>query len=266
VNIDRAQRLLGLFTSADGAEAIAGDLIEERRSHGGFWFWRHVLGTVLAVSRSAVTDAPLQALNLVAAGRALFAIPAFAGVAAVSLFPQLIGTLVSWIVLSLFWWGGGLWTGASLATIAPTRGMAACVVLALAPMLIPRYRVLGVTRRAHGRSSAPSTGYGFGRLAEDVVRVIDAIGVKRPVIAGHSIAGEELHVLGARHSAKLAGLIYLDAAFNRADGSEDYDAVARSRSTDSCHPLLQFPDPAPAADRSTRPSIPGLQIANPDLQ
>ena len=130
-DIDRAQRLLGLFTSADCAEAIAGDLIEERRSRGGFWFWRHVLGTVLAVSRSAVTDAPLQTLNLVAAGCALFATPAFAGVAAVSLFPQLIGTLVSWIVLSLFWWGGGLWTGASLVTIAQTRGMAACVVLAL---------------------------------------------------------------------------------------------------------------------------------------
>jgi hypothetical protein len=130
-DIDRAQRLLGLFTSADCAEAIAGDLIEERRSRGAFWFWRHVLGTVLAVSKSAVTDAPWQSLNLVAAGCALFATPAFAGVAAVSLFPQLIGTLVSWIVLSLFWWGGGLWTGASLVTIAQTRGMAACVVLAL---------------------------------------------------------------------------------------------------------------------------------------
>ena len=130
-DIDRAQRLLGLFTSADCAEAIAGDLIEERRSRGGFWFWRHVLGTVLAVSKSALTDAPLQSLSLVAAGCALFATPAFAGVAAVSLFPQLVGTIVSWIVLSLFWWGGGLWTGASLVTIAHTRGMAACVVLAL---------------------------------------------------------------------------------------------------------------------------------------
>ena len=130
-DIDRAQRLLGLFTSADGAEAIAGDLIEERRTRGVFWFWRHVLGTVLAVSQRAVTDAPGQSLSLVAAGCALFATPAFAGVAAVGLFPQLIGTLVSWIVLSLFWWGGGLWTGASLVTIAQTRGMAACVVLAL---------------------------------------------------------------------------------------------------------------------------------------
>ena len=43
-DIDRAQRLLGLFTSADCAEAIAGDLIEERRSRGVLWFWRHVVG------------------------------------------------------------------------------------------------------------------------------------------------------------------------------------------------------------------------------
>jgi hypothetical protein len=90
-----------------------------------------VLGTVLAVSRSAVAAAPLRTLNLVAAGCVRFAIPAFAGVAAVSLFPQFIGTLVSWIVLSLFWWGGGLWTGASLVTVAEARGMAACVALAL---------------------------------------------------------------------------------------------------------------------------------------
>ena len=130
-DIDRAQRLLGLFTSKDCAEAIAGDLIEERRHRGGLWFWRHVLGTVFAVSRSAVTAAPLRALILVAVGCALFAVPAFAGVAAVSLFPQLIGTLVSWIVLSVFWWGGGLWTGASLVTVAETRGMAACLALAL---------------------------------------------------------------------------------------------------------------------------------------
>jgi pimeloyl-ACP methyl ester carboxylesterase len=100
-------------------------------------------------------------------------------------------------------WGGA---GPAIVLLAGL-GDTAHVFDDFAPMLIARYRVLGVTRRAHGRSSAPSTGYGFGRLAEDVVRVIDAIGVKRPVIAGHSIAGEELHVLGARYSAKVAGLV-----------------------------------------------------------
>jgi non-heme chloroperoxidase len=128
------------------------------------------------------------------------------------------------VQLEVLDWGG---SGPAIVLLAGL-GDTSHVFDDFAPMLIPRYRVLGVTRRGHGRSSAPPTGYGFERLAEDVVRVIDATGVKRPVIAGHSIAGEELHVLGARHSAKVAGLIYLDAAFNRADGSEDYDAVART--------------------------------------
>jgi hypothetical protein len=73
----------------------------------------------------------------------------------------------------------------------------------LAPALTARYRVVGVTRRGHPGSSAPTTGYGFTRLAEDVVRVIDAVGVRRPVVIGHSFAGEEMHVLGARYSDKI---------------------------------------------------------------
>jgi pimeloyl-ACP methyl ester carboxylesterase len=99
-----------------------------------------------------------------------------------------------------------------------------------APTLTERHRVLAITRRAHGRSSTPSTGYGFARLAEDVIRVIDALGVSRPIVIGHSFAGEEMHILGARNSEKIAGVVYLDAAFNRGDhaDSEAYNAVARS--------------------------------------
>jgi non-heme chloroperoxidase len=57
--------------------------------------------------------------------------------------------------------------------------------------LTPRYRVVGVTRRGHRGSSAAPGGYGFARLAEDVLRVIDAVGVNNPVVIGHSFAGEE---------------------------------------------------------------------------
>jgi pimeloyl-ACP methyl ester carboxylesterase len=93
-----------------------------------------------------------------------------------------------------------------------------------------RYHVLAITRRAHGRSSAPSTGYGYTRLGEDVMRVIDAMGVSRPIVIGHSFAGEEMHVLGARYPEKIAGLVYVDAAFDRGDNSdqEAYNAVAKS--------------------------------------
>ena len=79
----------------------------------------------------AATEAPLRVLALTLAGGVLFTAPAFAGVAAVFLFPQLVGSAVSWIGLSFFWWGGALWTGASLVTIAPWRGMSACAIAAV---------------------------------------------------------------------------------------------------------------------------------------
>jgi non-heme chloroperoxidase len=120
-------------------------------------------------------------------------------------------------------WGG---SGRGIVLLAGL-GDTAHVFDDFAPMLAKQYRVYGVTRRGHGSSSAPSSGYEFARLAEDVVRVIDALALTKPVIVGHSIAGEELHVLGAHHATEVAGLVYVDAAFNRADGSEDYDAVAR---------------------------------------
>ena len=124
--------LLSLFTSSDRAEAIAGDLAQEREQHGWTWFWLHVFGTTLALWRCAATAAPLRVLALMIAGCAIFTAPALGGAAAVLLFPQLIDSPVSWIALSFFWWGGALWTGASLVAIAPRRGMAACATLAVA--------------------------------------------------------------------------------------------------------------------------------------
>ena len=126
------ETLFSLFTSSDRAVAIAGDLIEERQRRGWAWFWLHAVRVTLALWRSAAADAPARVLALVAAGCAILIAPAFGGAAAVGLFPQLIGSPVSVIALSFFWWGGALWTGASLVAIAPQLGMAACATLAAA--------------------------------------------------------------------------------------------------------------------------------------
>src|SRR5687767_10107532 len=125
------ERLFALFTSSDHAVAIAGDLAEEREQRGWIWFWLHVVRVTLALCRSAATEAPLRVLGLVLAGLALLTAPAFGGVAATFLFPQLIDSPLGWIGLPLFWWGGALWTGASLVVLAPSRGMAACAILAV---------------------------------------------------------------------------------------------------------------------------------------
>jgi pimeloyl-ACP methyl ester carboxylesterase len=91
----------------------------------------------------------------------------------------------------------------------------------LAPKLMATYHVYGITRRGFGDSGAPASGYAADRLGDDVLTVLDALKIAKPVIVGHSVAGEELSSIGTRHPEKVAGLIYLDAgyfyAFN--DGS-----------------------------------------------
>jgi non-heme chloroperoxidase len=46
-----------------------------------------------------------------------------------------------------------------------------------------------------------------------VLAVVDALKLKRPVLVGHSVAGEELSSIGTRYSEKTAGLVYLDAGY-----------------------------------------------------
>ncbi|MGH9384347.1 MAG: hypothetical protein ACRD2N_08700 [Vicinamibacterales bacterium] len=131
-DVSRAEALLSLFTSSDRAEAIAGDLSEERSLRGSTWYWLHLFATTFALFGRAVASNPLPVLALAVLGCALVAIPAFAGVAAISVFPGLVGSPVSWLVLSLFWWGGALWTGVSLVSLAPKCGMTACLTLVVA--------------------------------------------------------------------------------------------------------------------------------------
>jgi hypothetical protein len=125
------ERLFSLFTSPDRAVAIAGDLAEEREHRGWAWFWLQVLSITFTLWRNAATEAPLRVLALTLAGGVLLTAPALGGVAAVFLIPRLMDSPVGWITLAFFWWGGALWTGASLVALAPHRGMAACAMLAV---------------------------------------------------------------------------------------------------------------------------------------
>ena len=84
-----------------------------------------------------------------------------------------------------------------------------------APKLTARYHVYGITRRGYGASSAPNpTGdnYAADRLGDDVLAVLERMGIERPVLIGHSFAGEELSSICSRYPSRIAGLVYLDAA------------------------------------------------------
>jgi len=88
-------------------------------------------------------------------------------------------------------WGG---SGRALILLAGL-GDTAHVYDKFAPKLIPSFHVYGITRRGFGASSVPppeNGNYSADRLGEDVLAVIDALKLNRPVLVGHSVAGEEL--------------------------------------------------------------------------
>jgi non-heme chloroperoxidase len=117
-------------------------------------------------------------------------------------------------------WGGA---GRPLVLLAG-GGDTAHVFDDFAPKLTSSYHVYGITRRGYGSSSSPpphDNNYAADRLGDDVIAVLSALKLDRPVLAGHSIAGEELSFIGSRHPERVAGLIYLDAAYAYAYYNKD---------------------------------------------
>jgi len=121
-------------------------------------------------------------------------------------------TAAEGVQLEVLDWGG---SGRPLVFLAGL-GATAHDFDGFAPRFVGKYHVYGITRRGFGASSKPSpddSNYGAGRLGDDVLVVIDALKLDHPVLVGHSLAGEELSSVASRHPDKLAGVIYLDAAY-----------------------------------------------------
>ena len=77
-----------------------------------------------------------------------------------------------------------------------------------------QFRVLGLTRRGHGESEMPETGYDTATLVEDIRQFLDALKIQRVVLAGHSFAGDELTRFAVAHPDRVIKLIYFDSAYD----------------------------------------------------
>lgn len=132
-------------------------------------------------------------------------------------------------------WGG---TGRPVVLLAGL-GNTAHVFDDFAPQLTKANHIYGITRRGYGASSHPDSGYNGQRLADDVLAVIQALHLTAPVLAGHSIAEEELTAIGGQHSDRIGGLIYLDALTDPTMDRSEYVGLYQKL------PPLRNPPPRP---------------------
>ena len=80
----------------------------------------------------------------------------------------------------------------------------------VAPILSRRFRVVALDQRGHGRSFKPDDGYDFASVASDLDAFIDAVGLSRPVIVGHSWGGDVALEYAVAHPRKTGGLVFVD--------------------------------------------------------
>ena len=109
-------------------------------------------------------------------------------------------------------WGGA---GRALVLLAG-GGDTAHVFDDFAPKLTSDFHVYGITRRGFGESSFAPVTSGAATFGDDVLAVLDALKLEKPILAGHSIAGQELSSIGARYPSRVAALVYFDAAYQYA--------------------------------------------------
>src|SRR5215470_6353021 len=145
-------------------------------------------------------------------------------------------TVEEGVKLEVLDWGG---TGRALILLAGLDDDAH-VLDAFASRLAPTYHVYGITRRGCGASSAPAptvANYRADRLGDDVLAAIEAFKLDRPILVGHSVAGEELSSVGSRRPEKVSGLVYLDAVwpysyYDQSVGNMRLDALDVQRNLD----------------------------------
>lgn len=160
-------------------------------------------------------------------------------------------------------WGG---SGRPLVLLAGL-GNTAHVFDKFAPKLSAAYHVYGITRRGFGASSAPLPAgdtYSADRLGDDVLAILDALKLNRPVLVGHSIGGEELSSVGSRHPERVSGLIYLDAGYayayyDRSRGNLDIDLVELQKKLQKLQPGKGTQDPKALVQELLETILPGFQ-------
>ena len=145
---------------------------------------------------------------------------------------QLLIPVADSVRLEVLDWGG---SGRPLVFLAG-GGDTAHAFDDFAPALVPTYHVYAITRRGFGASGLTTPDNDARHLADDVVAVLDALHLDHPVLIGHSIGGAELSAVANQHPHRVAGLVYLDAAYGYAFDDGNVPTMQQLMSIDTPQP------------------------------
>lgn len=104
--------------------------------------------------------------------------------------------------------------------------------------LSPGIRAIAVSHRGHGDSDKPSSRYDTTELVADVAHFMDALGIDRAVIVGHSMSSQIAQSFAAHHPERTLALILM-GAFTTLKGHPGVEELLQAVTT-----LSDPPDPA----------------------
>jgi non-heme chloroperoxidase len=99
----------------------------------------------------------------------------------------------------------------------------------LDPMLraLPKWlRVIALSQRGHGDSDKPQSSYDASVFADDVVDLMDGLGIGHAVVAGHSMGSLVAQRLAATRPQRTLGVVLL-GAFRALKGNPDVETMWR---------------------------------------
>jgi len=103
-------------------------------------------------------------------------------------------------------------TGPDVVMVHGITGNLAVWHLHLVPALSEEHRVLTYDLRGHGYSDTPPTGYSPDDMADDLLGLLDALELERPVVVGHSYGADVALYLAAKHPGRVRRVVAIEAA------------------------------------------------------
>lgn len=90
-------------------------------------------------------------------------------------------------------------------------------VAPILPLLRPALRVVAPDQRGHGGSERPAGRYDVATLADDAAALLDALGIERAAVVGHSLGSLVAQRLAAAHPERVSRLLLVASAASLVD-------------------------------------------------